>query len=56
MEADISILEILPGRWTLADAVGQTLEVDRLLSPVMAVKGGRPFPAHPVARPSPTLS
>ena len=51
MEADVSILELLSGKWKLEDAIQQTIEVDRLLLPIMTVKSGQLIPAQPVAQP-----
>lgn len=51
MAADISILEILSGKWRLEDAERQTLEVDRLIAPGVTVKGGQVIPAQPAAQP-----
>ena len=53
MEADISILELLSGKWRLEDAERQTLDTDRLLVPSMAVKGGQVIPSRPEALPEP---
>jgi len=51
MEADVSILELLSGAWKLYDAPMQSIEVDKLLMPVMTVKAGQVIPAQPVAQP-----
>lgn len=53
MEADISILRLLPGKWNLEDSEGEILTVDRLISPVMTVKSGQVIPAKPAAQPLP---
>ena len=53
MEADISILKLLPGKWKLEDSEQQTIEVDRLISPSLTVKAGQVISAHPEAQPQP---
>lgn len=53
MEADVSILEFLPGKWKLEDAEQQTIEIDRLIAPSVTVKAGQVIPAQPVAKPQP---
>jgi dihydroorotase len=53
MEADISILKLKTGKWRMADAAQQTIEVDRLITPVTTVKAGQPITAQPPARPEP---
>ncbi len=53
MEADVSILEILSGKWKLEDSEQQTVEVDRLITPSLTVKAGRVIQTHPVAQPEP---
>jgi dihydroorotase len=45
MAADVSILNLLSGKWTIADSEQQTLTLTRLLSPDSAVKSGIPVPA-----------
>jgi dihydroorotase len=42
-DADISILEIHPGRWQLPDSPGELLNVTRLIRPYMTVKAGAPI-------------
>ena len=44
MDADISILEIQPGRWRLPDSHEELLDVTRLIRPVLTVKAGVPIP------------
>ncbi len=51
MEADVSILELLSGRWKFEDNKGQTLEVDRLIAPSVTVRAGQVIPAQPAAQP-----
>jgi len=53
MEADVSILKSLTGKWKLEDSEHQTIEVDSLLSPITTVKAGRVIPAQPAAQPKP---
>jgi dihydroorotase len=50
-DADVSILELLSGTWKLQDAEQETIEVTRLISPVMAIRSGQPIPASPAAQP-----
>ncbi|HEY50663.1 MAG TPA: amidohydrolase/deacetylase family metallohydrolase [Dehalococcoidia bacterium] len=51
MAADVSILELKSGAWTLIDSPGETMKTDKLLMPVTAIKGGKVIPAEPVALP-----
>jgi len=51
MVADVSLLELRSGDWTLIDSPGATMKTDKLLMPVTAIKGGKVFPAGPVALP-----
>ena len=51
MAADVSILELQSGAWTLVDTPGETIKIDRLLMPVTAIKGGKAIQAEPVALP-----
>jgi dihydroorotase len=51
MTADVSILELQSGAWTLIDAPGETLEIDKLLMPIAAIKSGKAIQAEPVALP-----
>jgi dihydroorotase len=44
MDADISILEIQPGRWRLPDSHEELLDVTRLIRPVLTIKTGVPVP------------
>ena len=39
--ADISVLEVVEGRWRLADATGKTRMGREALAPVVTIKGGR---------------
>jgi dihydroorotase len=42
-QADVSVLEVRSGRWTVHDTLGASLRVDRAVVPVLAVKRGRVF-------------
>ena len=53
MDADVSVLELLPGTWKLEDSEQQTIEVTKLIAPSMTIKSGQLIPAHPVAQPQP---
>ena len=44
MDADISILEIQPGKWRLPDSHAEILDVTRLIRPVLTVKAGVSIP------------
>jgi predicted amidohydrolase len=44
MVADISILNLLSGKWTIVDSVQKTLTLTQLLSPDSTVKSGIPVP------------
>ena len=55
MAADVSILELKSGAWTLIDSPGETIKADKLLMPITAIKDGKVIPAEPVALP-PTAS
>jgi len=51
MAADVSILELQSGAWTLIDTPGETIKTDKLLMPITAIKNGKVIPAEPVALP-----
>ena len=51
MVADVSILELLPGKWQLTDSQKEIIEVNNLLVPSLTVKAGKLIAAAPVARP-----
>ena len=51
MDADVSILQLQTGRWKLEDSEQETVEVDRLIVPIMAIKAGQVIPAQPEAQP-----
>ncbi len=54
MAADVSILELKSGAWTLIDTPGETVKTDKLLMPVTAIKDGKVIKAEPVALPPAT--
>ena len=54
MEADVSILELSSGAWTLEDARQQKIKTTQMIMPSMTVKSGQVIPAQPVAQPEPT--
>ncbi len=41
--ADITVLEEVTGKWTFADASGQTISGDKALRPVLTFKGGEQY-------------
>jgi len=47
MVADISILNLLSGKWTIVDSAQKTLTLTQLISPDSAVKSGVPVPTVP---------
>lgn len=51
MEADISILELVSGRWNFEDFQQRIIEVDKLLTPVVTVKAGQVIPTQLEGRP-----
>ncbi len=51
MAADVSILELQSGAWTLVDTPGESIKIDKLLMPITAIKGGKAIQAEPVALP-----
>lgn len=46
-DADLSVLELRSGQWTLPDAAGESEVVERLLVPRMVVRAGRICDAEP---------
>ena len=54
MEADVSILKLLNGKWSLVDSEQETVEVNNLISPVTTIKAGQVIPAQPAAQPEAT--
>ena len=53
MDADVSILKLLSGTWRLEDSEQKTIEVTKLIAPVVTIKSGQLIPAQPVAQPQP---
>lgn len=53
MNADVSILELLSGIWKLEGFEQETIEVTKLITPIMTTKLGQAIPAQPVAQPKP---
>jgi len=51
MAADVSILDLLSGKWQLTDSQKEIIEVNNLLTPSLTVKAGKLISAAPVARP-----
>jgi dihydroorotase len=51
MDADISVLEIKSAKWRVLDCVGEPLDIEKLITPVMTVKDGVLIPPKPVAQP-----
>ena len=41
MEADLSILEVIPGKWKFEDYEKETLEINKLIVPRAAIKSGQ---------------
>ena len=52
MDADVSIVEVLSGKWKL-ESDNEFLETDNLMSPVLTIKSGQVIAVKPVARPLP---
>ena len=44
-EADITVLDLLRGRFTLSDNSGEQVVTDQLLAPAFALRGGQHIPA-----------
>ena len=53
MDADVSIQELLSGTWRLEDSEQKTIEMTKLIAPVVTIKSGQLIPAQPVAQPQP---
>jgi dihydroorotase len=53
MDADISILELLSGKWVLEDSQHETITTNTLITPKMCIKSGQPIPAKPAYQPQP---
>ena len=54
-EADISVLDLLQGRFTLADNSGEKVIAHEMLPPAFAVRAGRQMPADSPLIPPPAL-
>jgi predicted amidohydrolase len=54
MDADISILELLSGKWVLEDSQHETITTNTLITPKMCIKSGQPIPAKPAYQPQPS--
>jgi len=55
MDADVSILELLSGKWEIEDSVGRTMLTTSLLTPKITIKSGLVIPAEPVDWPQPVI-
>jgi len=51
MAADVSILELQSGAWTLVDTPGESIKIDKLLMPITTIKSGKAIQVEPVALP-----
>lgn len=54
-EADISVLELLPGRFNLTDNSGETVLASEMVRPVFALRAGRMIEAESPLVPAPAL-
>ena len=54
-EADVSVLELLPGRFRLSDNTGETMIAPAMLRPVFALRAGRMIEAESPLIPTPAL-
>ncbi len=54
-EADISVLDLLRGRFTLADNSGEKVIAEEMLNPAFAVRGGTVTQADSALIPPPAL-
>jgi dihydroorotase len=45
MPADVSVMRLLEGKWTLVDADGVEVKTKKLLHPAMVVRGGKLYHA-----------
>jgi dihydroorotase len=54
-EADISVLDLLRGRFTLSDNSGEKVIADQMLAPAFALRAGRPVAADSPLIPPATL-
>ncbi len=53
MDADVSILELSSGTWRVEDTLQGTLELAKLLVPIITVIAGQVIPAEPASQPRP---
>ena len=53
MDADISILELMSGKWKLEDTEKETITTNSLITPRMCIKAGQPIPSRPAYQPQP---
>ena len=51
MDADVSMVEVLSGKWDALDAEGKTFTLHKLIMPRMCVKAGTLIPSNPPAVP-----
>ncbi len=51
MDADVSMVEVLSGKWDALDAEGKTFTLNKLIMPRMCVKAGTLIPSNPPAVP-----
>ncbi len=51
MDADISILELVSGKWKLEGSEKETITTNTLITPRMCIKSGHPIPAQPAYQP-----
>ncbi len=51
MDADISVLEVKTGEWQIPDSTGKLLKLEKLLMPVLCLKGGEVILSNPAGRP-----
>jgi dihydroorotase len=54
-EADISVLDLLRGRFTLSDNSGEKVTAQEMLTPAFAIRAGRMVPADSALIPPPAL-
>ena len=52
-EADVSVLDVLPGRWKLRDNARETVIADRMIAPRFVLRGGVRFDADSPLLPAP---
>jgi dihydroorotase len=52
-EADISVLDLLHGRFTLSDNSGEKVIAEQMLTPAFAIRAGKMIPADSALIPPP---